>query len=85
MLDPKTKKCVPFKVLSETQLSGMSLEELRAYAVTVSTVIGQQTASVKEDQDTQDQFRYLIMKSDSTITGINNDNKGDVILYKLII
>ena len=77
MYDPKTKKCVPFTLLKEAQLTGMSLDELRAYAATVSTVIAQQTASIKEDQDTQDQFAYLIMKSDSTITGINNDITKD--------
>jgi hypothetical protein len=48
----------------------MSLSSLRAYAQTVSTSIGLQNAAIASAKAVQAQYDYLILTSQSTLTGI---------------
>ena len=51
----------------------MGLAELQQYAVQISTLIREDTSTIAGKQNAKDQYDYLILISDSTITGINNE------------
>ena len=68
-----------FTKLTDAQLLEMSPEQLSAYALTVSTAIGLQYSTIASDLVVQAQYDYMILTSQSTITGLDyeitaNDN-----------
>ena len=68
-----------FTKLTDAQLLEMSPEQLSAYALTVSTAIGLQYSTIASDLVVQAQYEYMILTSQSTITGLDyeitaNDN-----------
>ena len=68
-----------FTKLTDAQLLEMSPEQLSAYALTVSTAIGLQYSTIASDLVIQAQYDYMILTSQSTITGLDyeitaNDN-----------
>lgn len=68
-----------FTQLTDAQLNVMTLADLQAYARVVSTTIGLEYSSIVSDQIIQAQYEYMILTSQSTVTGIGyeiieNDN-----------
>lgn len=61
---------ISFTQLTDAQLQTMDLPALQAYAETVSTSIGLQNEEIAAAKALQGQYDYLILTSQSTITGI---------------
>ena len=60
-----------YRELTEETIKQTSLADLQIYSFTVSSVIAEKTASIQADKDVQAQYEYLILNSQSTITGFN--------------
>jgi hypothetical protein len=54
---------------TEENIKQMSLADLQLYSFRVSSIIADKTASIQADKDIQAQYEYLILNSQSTITG----------------
>ena len=64
---------LPFQKRTTAQLQLMSLADLQQYAIQISTLIRDDTSTITAKQRAKDQYDYLILISDSTISGINNE------------
>ena len=72
--------------LSEEKIKQMSLADLKTYSFTVSSAIAEKTASIEKSKVVQNQYEYLILNSQSTITGFNYEllQTDNAIMAKLV-
>ncbi len=62
-----------FQILSIDELNLMSLPDLQAYATQVSTIILDETSTINGQQQEKDQYDYLMLISESTISGLDTE------------
>jgi hypothetical protein len=62
-----------FVQLSDAELQQMDLSSLQAYAAQVAAIIDSESSTVTATQAIQSQYDYLILNSQSTLTGLSYD------------
>lgn len=78
-----TSEPIPFpKELTETEMMGMTLEQLEEYAARVSTSIGWEYSTIQSYQRMQDTIDTSILQSQSTIAGFDVEIAENTTLVK---
>jgi hypothetical protein len=78
-----TSQPVPFpKELTEQEMLSMTVEQLEAYAATVSTSIGLEYSTLQTYRHMQDAIDVSILQSQSTITGYDTDIMSNSIILQ---